>query len=312
VTQESEGRLFAASLEVKKGDTPTLLELTPVDGEDAVARGDAKVAPYFPIGLTLVPVIGTSGTDVITTNFALDLIWGRYANVYGAHISSLVAQVEGEVHGAQISGAAALAGRIRGAQLAGVFNYADDVEGAQISLVNIAGTLRGLQLGLVNVTEDNQGFRLGLLNISPETQYRVGGWTGETDPFELGLKVSNGPLYTLFTAGTGSFTDTGPWTFGFGMGGHIAFEPFFLDIDAAVLTVHRTREFEHAQVIPTRLRAMFGWRPLERFAIFAGVTGTVAVDIGDGSGLEAYAPKWAEKVTDRVRIWPGFVAGIEI
>jgi hypothetical protein len=314
VTREHDGALSYAELEVKAGETPELLALSPVEGELAVARGDAPEPPYFPIGVSLLPMLSSGGLEPMSTNFAFDVTWGRWASVEGAQISSLVAQVDGDLDGAQLSGVVGIVGGdLRGVQLSGVLNWADTVEGVQLGVVNVATELkRGVQLGLVNYTDYSGGFRLGLFNVSQSTVIRGAAWSGETDPFEVGLKIQDGSFYTLLTSGTGSFDDEGPWTFGGGFGGQIRLDPFFIDIDATVRSVHHSRKLEAATLLPIRLRIMGGWRIIDRFAIFAGLTTTLAVDFGAEKDVDFYAPRWAPRLSDELALWPGFVAGIEI
>jgi hypothetical protein len=48
--------------------------------------------------------------------------------------------------------------------------------------------------------------------------------------------------------------------------------------------------------------------------LFAGATATIAVSVDDTAGLDAYAPAigWKSSANGKVRIWPGFVLGVEI
>ncbi len=314
ITQEVEGALRVATIVVERGETPSLAELTPVEGEQAIARGDSdEEAPYYPIGVSLIPQLSTSFSRRITTNFALDVLWGAYANVRGAQISSLVGQVDKDLHGVQIAGIVGITGdTVVGAQISGVVNWAGTVEGAQIGVVNVAGDGRGVQIGVVNVAEHFEGLRLGLFNISKDTIYRPSAWTGETSPLEVGFKMQDGSVYTLVTAGARSFTSAGPWTFGYGLGGEIAFGRFFVDIDATAMSVHLNHGFANAKLLPVRLRVTAGVRILPRIAIFGGVAGTVAIDFDQPAGLDLYAPKWAKRVSNDIAIWPGFVLGLEI
>ena len=65
----------------------------------------------------------------------------------------------------------------------------------------------------------------------------------------------------------------------------------------------------------TKLRLLVGWAPFDRLAIYAGPTFNVMQDrisTPDSTNRPGY--RWAFDVRDRsrgrVRMWPGFVAGL--
>ena len=89
----------------------------------------------------------------------------------------------------------------------------------------------------------------------------------------------------------------------------------FLDIDLATLGVANGLNFRVPLGWINKLRVTVGWQPYERLAVFGGPTLNLQVDHIDGTTRDVVRPGygWATTVHEgsaRLRMWPGFVAGV--
>lgn len=93
-------------------------------------------------------------------------------------------------------------GALRGAQL-GVVNYAGTLQGVQIGLLNMASgsTIRGVQIGLINASQDTSALKVGLVNLTPRTRTQVVLTAGNTTKANIGVRFTNGHLYTQLGIG---------------------------------------------------------------------------------------------------------------
>ena len=139
-----------------------------------------------------------------TTNFSLNLLYGRVGAVEGLELGVLnivsrkkEARVEGlqigaigniaraELTGVQlaslinISGERSLGaqvalgtnlsfGRFQGLQASFLLNRSQELGGVQVAAVNLAGDVDGLQVGLVNVARKLSGVSIGLVNVADD------------------------------------------------------------------------------------------------------------------------------------------------
>jgi hypothetical protein len=225
---------------------------------------------------------------------------------------------------------------MRGVQVGGI-NHAKVLHGVQFGLLNVGGNVRGAQFGLINYAERADA-SFALLAITKEGGIRPEVSSSDTALVEIGLRLPARFTYSFFTAGLHPFgTDKGhvgsnlqrgkSWQLGAGFGGHIPVDDkFFIDLDLSGYLVTSGLGAGANLGAMTKLRAMVGWQAAPRVAVFAGPTLNALVDDLDnpvqrpGYGWVSYSsdnpphpiPQDASDELDRVRVrvWPGFVAGV--
>lgn len=238
----------------------------------------------------------------------------------------------GSLRGAQVSVAANVTtGTMRGVQVGSGIAHAGQLEGAQLSLVDSTGGGRGVQLGLLNVSRGTlRGAQIGLINYAedvdasiallPITKKGVGGtvWTDDLATFNVGLRLNARRTYGIVSVGAHPFSERhgGHWNYGVTIGGRIdVHERVFLDIDGGVRGVvpgyRRYRDMSNVFVA----RLMVGGRLGRRLAVFGGPTFNVGLASDDA--LPDFRPGYPWDVfsvrrgQSRVRLWPGFAAGMQ-
>ncbi len=106
-------------------------------------------APHHPVNFSFLYPLSTNRDPMVSTNFRLNVLYGRVGAIRGLDLSGVVARVHGEVRGIQLAGAVSVTdGEVHGLALAGGFGYAaGDGRGLQASgLISYAhGAWRGLQ-----------------------------------------------------------------------------------------------------------------------------------------------------------------------
>jgi hypothetical protein len=131
----------------------------------AVTAGLAADYPHHPVNLSLFRPLSTNRNPDISTNFRLNLIYGRVGSVKGVDLSGVVGPVAGDVVGFQASGVYShVGGKFTGAAVTGIASYVrSDLVGVQFAgLVNfVQGDLLGFQFAdLFNYVEgDVLGFQ---------------------------------------------------------------------------------------------------------------------------------------------------------
>jgi hypothetical protein len=246
----------------------------------------------------------------------------------GAQMAGIINIVGGELLGAQLSGVANVAGsgcigtqlagvvnvaeEMSGLQLSGVVNVAGELTGAQIGVVNIAGTGRGVQLGLVNIADDME-VPIGLVSIVKNGQFYVNAWATEFSSVNIGVKTGSRIIYNVFMLGWRPGGDDPRLYAGLGIGGHIPFDRFFLDIDILNHGEYHDRQWfrEGGSDLLSSLRLTGGWHLNDMLALTAGPTLNLRVsEHEDASASEAALLDAGEDWN--VRIWPGFTVGLEL
>jgi len=321
---------------VQRGNTPSV----PGAGEYT----------YIPFDIGLFPPLSINGQDTSRKKVhnvgSVSLLWGRSAIVDGVALSVGASFVDERMSGAQLSVVANTAGQADGAQISGGFNHArrmsglqaamvnhaQDVDpGLQLGLVNTVGSLRGVQLGVINVGKDVKGAQLGLFNFSRRADAAVGLISvtreggvhpevsvSDTSALNLGLRLPAKHTYTFFDLGVQPGGAGQGWQAGIGLGGHIQLpQKLFVDIDLVSYAVLRGFDQLRTPGLLGKLRLTFGWQPYDHLSIFGGPTLNAFVELDSLAsrsrpGLYQYAAyDYAddpERV--RVRVWPGFVAGV--
>lgn len=106
-------------------------------------------------------------------------------------------------HGmAQLGLSNTIVGALRGAQV-GVINYVGGLHGVQLGLLNMAAgeRLHGVQIGLINASQDTNALKIGFVNLTPITRTQILLWAGNTTKANVGVRFTNGRLYTQFSLG---------------------------------------------------------------------------------------------------------------
>ncbi|MCA9663460.1 MAG: caspase family protein, partial [Myxococcales bacterium] len=233
-----------------------------------------------------------------------------------------------EMRGAQLTSVFNYANELRGVQLGGVANHAREMRGFQLGMVNTSGALRGASIGLVNVTRGRvDGLQLGLVNYADDADASIGllplsrkggvhldVWTSDLAAFNLGLRLASRRTYTMLTAGVHPFGAGSGWMVGLGLGGRFTpTDALFIDLDNIVYVTQPG--FERMSSPPRlvdSLRLLIGWRPHERFSIYAGPTLNVGVDVRGANDHFRIGYPYASYRDDWVMIWPGAALGVSI
>lgn len=239
----------------------------------------------------------------------------------------------GDFRGVQVGVAANVAtGLMKGMQFGSGVAYARRIEGAQLSIVDVAGSGRGVQLGLVNVTRGRmQGAQIGLVNYSEDADASIalvpiskkGGvagdvWTDDIATINAGLRLKARRTYTIISVGVHPFSKRlgGHWNYGFTFGGRIpVHERISVDIDVGYRgIVPGFQEFgDMPSVFLTRF--MVNGRLGRRLSVYGGPS--FAVALIDDESHHGYRPGYQYEVYSfrhgdlRIRMWPGFAAGIQ-
>jgi len=253
-------------------------------------------------------------------------------DVSGAQLAGVFNFTAGEVDGLQLGGVANIAvGDVSGVQIAGpvniavgdcpvqlgVLDVAIGASEAQIGVVNIAGNARGLQLGVVNVAERNDGVPVGIVSVAGNSRFHTNIWADGVSLLNVALKIRTGRIYNVYTLGYNTIGDPPMSKFGLGLGGHVPFDPFFVDIGAVHYNVNEGVRFwdQDGYSGLTTVHFTGGWQIASMLALTAGPTVNVwysqqwdgddirlfGLSIGDYDGTDSY--------TD---VWLGFSVGIQL
>ena len=203
----------------------------------------------------------------------------------------------------------------RAAQIA-VVNVAGELTGAQIGVVNIARKMKGTQIGVLNYADELDGAPVGIFSFVRKGQIHVDLWASETSIANMALKTGSKHFYSILATG---FHPSDPYRFsyGVGIGGHIPHGSRFVNVEALSFQVYEDiaeadRWNDKIHLI-SKLRLIGGWEINPRFSAFAGLTLNVFVsEVNDGEHI-AIASFYEYNDADKrwVRMWPGFVAGIQ-
>ncbi|MCA9654903.1 MAG: caspase family protein [Myxococcales bacterium] len=313
----------------------------------AVAAEEIKDVPF---NAGVLPPLSINGQDrsgkKLRNVASVAVAWSRVYRLDGVAVALGATVVDERMNGAQLSFGGNLAGRVDGAQISTGFNHAKLVSGVQAAainharvvepgmqggLVNVVGTMRGVQLGLVNVGSDVRGAQVGLLNFSGQTDAGVGLISitregnvhpelsiSDTSLVNLGLRFPARHTYSFLEVGVQPAGRGEGWQAGLGFGGRIALPAkLFLDLDLAGYAYFHGVSELHGSDILAKLRMTFGYQPFERLSVFGGPTLNTLIDFGLPQDL-AQPGLYQWSALDythtgsevRVRVWPGFVAGV--
>lgn len=329
-----------ADVDIARGKTVLVvaMQLRKVAIEPATIRGDS---PYLevPFDIGLIPPASLNHRAQrrahrpdarVRNRVSLSFLWNRAARVDGLSLGLAASIVDEQLQGAQGSLGVALArGEVEGVQFGMTFNRARSLVGAQLGFINHVDLLRkGAQLGLVNVADDAQGVQVGLVTYARRAKAAIGLLTitkeGNVHPeistsdiaaFNLGLRFPTRHTYTMINIGAHPFGAGASWQFGLGLGGHIELaKGAFLDIDILSHMIAQGMRVRRAVGGLGQLRLLFGYRFFDRLSVFGGPTFSVFAHDDAESPLPR--PGYDYVVYDavhggvRLRMWPGFAAGL--
>ncbi|MEM6997162.1 MAG: hypothetical protein AAF721_42045, partial [Myxococcota bacterium] len=265
--------------------------------------------------------VAIAGAATIVDEEARGLTWS-----FGANIA------RGSHHGMQSTYGYNHADVLRGVQ-AGAVNHARDAKGVQFGMLNLGGTVRGVQFGLINYAEEADA-SFALLPITKKGGVRPDVWSSDTALLNVGIRLPANYTYAFLAAGLHPIGHRGrpndvvltpvgeepaagqgrAMQIGAGFGGHLPVrEQGFIDADVAVYGVTSGLDLTPPFANLVKLRLMGGWQAAKRLALYGGPTLNVMVDDASrpvarpGYGWVAHT-----EVADgyRIRIWPGFAAGL--
>jgi hypothetical protein len=235
-----------------------------------------------------------SGLQIGNVNYVEDSIHGfqigtvNYVNYIGANVN-------------------------RGAQI-GVVNVGGEIAGTQIGVVNIARKVRGTQIGIVNYADEMNGAPLGIFSFVRKGQIHLDVWASDTFVSNIALKTGSKHVYSILAVGYQPSFGDDPyrWATGIGIGGHIPFGSKFVNIEALSFHVNEGEAWENDLHMINKLRLIGGWEINPRLSVFAGLTLNVLVSqVNDGDHM-AIGSFYDHTGDDTwVRMWPGFVAGVQ-
>ncbi|HTA17727.1 MAG TPA: caspase family protein, partial [Polyangia bacterium] len=243
--------------------------------------------------------------------------------------------------GVQIAGIAAVAEDAEGLQLApvnrarvqrgmqlGVVNSVDDGGGLRFGVVNVARSTRGFQFGLVNVATHDDGESFALVNLIGNGIHDVAVYGTDAMLTNLAIKLGGRHLFTSLGASyrpgdaapAGSKTISrgdARWGADFGLGWRfpvVAGRLEALELEAHGTNVYRAWSVSGTPAMLDALRLTANVRLAPHVSLIAGVSGNVVIGPQDKDlDLSLGGPQ--RVVHDggtTVRIYPGFLAGLQI
>lgn len=298
----------------------------------------ANIAAGSSRGLQLVGAANVSDGDFRGVQLAggIDVVTGTLQGLQLAGGAALARSGRG----LQLAGGAAVADGFTGVQVAPI-NYVRKGEGVQVGAINVAGQVTGFRLAAINVARETRGFQLGVINVATRDEGEsfaiinlIGNGIHELSLYgsdvllsNFALKLGGRHMYTALSIGYepgDGLVGAGPerltrasrrW----GTGGAIGWrfplqtERAYLEVEAGATEVKHEISDGTPAALVSSLRAQVGVRVLPLVALVAGVGANVSVAT---SGRDADLALMPERVvrdgTTTVRIYPGFVLGLQI
>jgi hypothetical protein len=261
---------------------------------------------------------------------AVGAVWanGRVSGIQAALGMTLA---QGDMRGMQ-SGAVNLGrARVQGLQV-GAVQWAKQLQGVQLGGINVIGSGSGVQAGLVDVaTGEVKGLQLGLVTYADQADAAIalipitkqGGvhldvWSSDVHIANVALRFRARKTYTFLAGGVHPFGSGASWSGGLGLGGPLFVRPKFrIELDNGVHVGSAGLRTSGPPFVLDTLRISFGWTPVKRFALWAGITGNVML-LPRAEGREDFAPGYFRHANlapvdwdSALKAWPGFAVGME-
>ena len=245
-----------------------------------------------------------------------------------------------EASGLQLSAGANVARSLHGTQL-GLVNVAGTADGFRLGVINAAQKTHGFDLGVLNVARETHGFQLGVVNVAARADgesfallnligdgiHSLSLYGSDALLSNVGLDLGGRHLFTSFSFSyqPGDAVAAGPlhltrgsrrWGYGGGIGWRqpIGVGPIdHLDIEA--VTTNLVPELSDGDgVTLDTLRVTLALALLPRVSVLVGVGANVMVgtDSHDFDGLGAGWGGTYHDGTTTVRLYPGFLLGLQI
>lgn len=208
--------------------TPVQLSLTPGLSSHGMMSGQvinkfsANLIGGYSAGVDGVEIAGVFNLDRLHVQYmqaagVLNVVGGGLS---GVQLSGVYNTVMDTLKGVQAAGIFNFVGKnVKGVQLAGVVNRADTLKGVQLAgIVNIAMYNKGFQLGFINVADSSSGASLGIVNLIGNGFKRLSVSTNEVLFANVDFKSGTSKLYTVISAGVGTWGKDRFFTNGFGFG----------------------------------------------------------------------------------------------
>jgi len=195
-----------------------------------------------------------------------------------------------------------------------VVNVGGDIVGAQVGVVNIARRVRGTQIGVVNYADEMDGAPLGIFSFVRKGRINVDVWASDTSVANIALKTGSKHVYSILALGFQPSFGDNPyrWSPGIGIGGHIPFGSKYINIEALSFGINEGEAWTEDVHMVNKLRLIGGWEATPNISVFAGLTLNVFVsEVNDGSHIATGSFYDHEGKDKWVRMWPGFVAGVQ-
>ena len=288
------------------------------------AAGGGNFAGHNLQGLQLTSGLNFVGRNVLSESLQIAAGVNIAGNLEGTQISAATNIALGWDQEANIPHA--------GTQIS-IVNIAPGEIGTQIGLFNLAGHVRTSQIGLLNISGRMSGVPIGLISFVKDNPLHLQLWGSDTEVANLGVRIGSRHVYSLLMVGGYPHGDSGRWSSGFGIGGHIPLSrQFFLNVDFITRQVGYTDESEEGTWRPdedtdlnklrlefgwerhnlNKLRLGFGWERHKWFSVFGGVSLNFLVsDRWDTSDFGSGFDRVYRGDDTTVRIWPGFFAGVQ-
>jgi hypothetical protein len=249
------------------------------------------------------------------------------------------ANVARTLHGAQL-GVLNVAGNAEGVRL-GVVNAAQEMRGFQLGVANLALETHGFGLGVLNAAREAHGFQLGVVNIAARSDgesfallnligngiHSLSFYGSDALLSNVGLDLGGRHLFTSFSFSyqPGDAVAAGPihlargsrrWGYGGGIGWRqpLAVWPIdHLDIEAVTTNLVPELSAGNGVMLDTlRVTLALALLPKVSVLVGAGVNVMLGTDSRDFDGLGA---GWGNTYHDgatTVRLYPGFLLGLQI
>jgi hypothetical protein len=175
--------------------------------------------------------------------------------------------------------------------------------------------MEGAQVGVVNLADEHNGAPIGIFSFVRKGQIHVDLWASDTSAANIALKTGSKHVYSILAMSYQPSFGDDPyrWSPGIGIGGHIPLGgPKFVNIEALSFHISEDDGWTDELHDISKLRLIGGWEVDPRFSLFAGVTLNVFVSrINDGRHIAMGSLYDRRGDSTWVRMWPGFVAGIQ-
>jgi len=224
-----------------------------------------------------------------------------------------------------IINAAGDAGLVQG----GMINVAGKVEKLQGGMINVGGHV-GRQIGIINVSAESDQTPIGLINLVGNGIIDGTFYVDETSRAGVALHMGTSYFYTLFEYAleptlSGSWGNTWPQSWGWGLGTRFGMLGNFFSLDYAWLNTYdeNPRSFSIVGGGPKedkgnklqKIRFGAAYKLLSGVALSGGLTlNALSRYHGDDFYLEPVGEyHWHWKFGDhKVRLWPGLYAGLTV